>query len=232
MKIIFIKTKIASFDLSIKISIILGILAHSILWINFLVFPILEKLDEIFSKPYISMPIAIILAWFISDYFHKKNKPNQSHFIDNRKDVLADLFTYIGQAKDNIFLLYNYKDPRIQKDSEYSLINNNFPSINNILKLFNSYLKVKEIRKSIIFVNECNRIIYYNNKNNSIDLLYAIDGMEGFIISLIEYSGYDNEKSITRLLKPITDKEDRGITNTRKLCIEKLNEKYGFNIKI
>jgi len=222
-----------------KISIILGIIIHSVLWMLFLqtqIEPYVSLFEEHFSKTYITLPIAILLTLLISHFYHKKDKPNQEFWDTNRKETIDDIITYIRQAKSNLFELETFTNEpqKFQKSLEF-LFNNNISSIGNIASIHGQYLSNREHRRLRTLVQSISRYVSLLAKpqieNHSELLVDSIELIEGTIAYLIIDFKLSSIDQINILLKPISKSTQNDSMNSRR-HLNRMIIQNSLNIKL
>lgn len=235
-----IKEKIKFMEKTNKISIILGVIAHLVLWIFFLqsqIKPHMDYFDEHYDKTYYTLPVAIILALTISHFYHKKDKPNQKFWDTNRKESIKEIIVYIKQAKVNLFQLETVNPNKSPRTLQF-LFNNDISGIRDIATTHGQYLSNNEhklIRNFIMFVSQYVELLTTPpGDERSKSIIVCISNIEAQIANLIIKFELTSIDEIKILLKPISKSvEDSSLISKRghrQFMIEKaLNIKIGIS---
>ena len=127
-----------------KISIILGVIAHTVLWSIFfqqsLIYFLENSLEPILSKAYFSLPLAIIGAFLISAFFNRKNKPLHDFWNSKRKDTIEEIMNHLRSVRANI------RTSRLS----YAIVD--IESLKQFFSLSEQFLTIKEARNVLLSI--------------------------------------------------------------------------------
>lgn len=186
-----------------KISIILGVTIHIILWSIFFQKPLIyfleNSVEPFLSKTYVSLSIALIIAFSISAFFNRKNKPLHDFWDSKRKETIIEVISHLRSIRANIRtarLIYAIKD---------------IQSLNQFFILSEQFLTIKEAKNVLLSIQ------HYSNLTKTTQEKDVIECQKTLTEIILSFNLKDSTQ-INSLFKPISKMSSNDITSNYNWC--------------